>query len=112
MEIRGTKSMVGRRVDQSIPLINEVALCKPPDPMETHHSKCFLMHRNTSKFKYLEGPHVTLPLVQFEFLEGGACGRLRRRLNHHVRWTVSRKIQISFKMQNSKEKSCSKSHGE
>lgn len=112
MEIRGTKSMVGQRADQSIPFIDEVAQCKPPDLMEIHHSVCFLIHGNQNKFKYLEGPHVTLPLVQFEFLEGGACGRLRRRPDHHGRWPVSGKNTKGFKIQNSKEQSCSESHGE
>lgn len=92
MEIRGTKPMIGPRADRSIPLINEVAQYKPPDPMETRHSVCFLMHKKTNIFKYFEGPHVTLPLVQFEFLEEGVCGRLRRRPDHHGRWPVSGKM--------------------
>lgn len=71
MEIRGTRSMVSKRADQLISLINEVTQCEPLDPMKTHHNACFLMYKNTNKIQILEGPHVTLPLIQFEFWREG-----------------------------------------
>lgn len=71
MEIRETRPMVSKCTDQFISLINEVAQCEPPDPMKTHHSAWFIMHRNTNKIQNLEGPHVTLSLVQFEFWREG-----------------------------------------